>query len=66
MTERKVAKKLIKIAKKHPNWYTKQDVAYAKLIRKSLQKESLTESQHYVTINTNVTKDSKDRNPLRM
>ena len=44
MTERKVAKKLIKIAKKHPNLYTKQDVAYAKLIRKSLQKESLTES----------------------
>ncbi len=44
MSERKVAKKLIKIAKKNPNWYTRQDVAYAKLIRKASQKENLTES----------------------
>ena len=44
MSERKVAKKLIKVAKKHPNWYTEQDIAYAKLIKRSSQKKNLTES----------------------
>ena len=31
---RKTAKRLIKQAKKHPDWYTEQDVSYAKLIKK--------------------------------
>ena len=34
---RKSAKKIIKVAKKHPTWYTREDVSYAKLIRKSLK-----------------------------
>ena len=34
---RKTAKKIIKVAKKHPTWYTKEDVSYAKLIRKKLK-----------------------------
>ena len=34
---RKTAKKIIKVAKKHPTWYTREDVSYAKLIRKSLK-----------------------------
>ena len=38
MSERKVAKKLIKVAKKHPNWYTAEEVLYAKMIRKQLKK----------------------------
>ena len=37
--DRKVAKKQIKIAKKHPNWYTKQDVRYAKMIKRKLKQE---------------------------
>ena len=37
---RKTAKNLIKVAKKHPTWYTKEDVRYAKLIRKSLKKHN--------------------------
>ena len=31
---RKTAKRLIKLAKKNPNLYTKEDVLYAKLIKK--------------------------------
>ncbi len=37
MNDKKAAKKIIKIAKKHPNLYTKQDVRYAKLIKKRLK-----------------------------
>ena len=35
---RKTAKKIIKLAKKNPKWYTKEEVRYAKFIRKSLKK----------------------------
>ncbi len=35
---RKSAKKIIKLAKEHPKWYTKEEVRFAKLIRKSLKK----------------------------
>tara|TARA_B100000902_G_scaffold153712_1_gene150256 strand:- start:1858 stop:2076 length:219 start_codon:yes stop_codon:yes gene_type:complete len=31
---RKTAKRLIKVAKKHPEWYTREDVQYAKLIKR--------------------------------
>jgi hypothetical protein len=37
MNDKKAAKKIIKLAKTHPNWYTKQDVMYAKLIKKQLK-----------------------------
>tara|TARA_B100000287_G_scaffold435575_1_gene504609 strand:- start:3322 stop:3465 length:144 start_codon:yes stop_codon:yes gene_type:complete len=36
---RKTAKRLIKRAKKHPEWYTEQDVFYAKRVRKELKKK---------------------------
>jgi len=36
---RKTAKKIIKLAKKNPKWYTKEEVRYAKYIRKSLKKD---------------------------
>ena len=36
---RKTAKKIIKLAKKNPKWYTKEEVRFAKLIRKSLKKD---------------------------
>ena len=39
MKDLKAAKKLIKLAKKHPGWYTKQDVFYAKEMRKKLKAE---------------------------
>ena len=34
MGNRKTAKRLIKLAKKNPNLYTREDVIYAKLIKK--------------------------------
>ena len=40
--KRKTAKKIIKLAKKHPEWYTKEEVKYAKYIRKSLKKNNAT------------------------
>ena len=36
-TTKKAAKKLIKRAKKHPDWYTQEDVMYAKLVKKVLK-----------------------------
>ena len=39
---RKTAKKIIKLAKKHPEWYTREEVKYAKYIRKSLKKNNAT------------------------
>ena len=37
MKDKKAAKKIIKIAKTQPNLYTKEDVKYAKLLRKTNQ-----------------------------
>ena len=39
MKDKKAAKKIIKQAKKHPGWYTKQDVRYAKMIKRKLKQE---------------------------
>tara|TARA_R100000406_G_C3030358_1_gene103089 strand:- start:273 stop:407 length:135 start_codon:yes stop_codon:yes gene_type:complete len=40
MEDKKAAKKIIKIAKKHPSYYTKDDVKYAKLIRRKLKNQN--------------------------
>ena len=34
---KKAAKKIIKLAKKHPEWYSQGDVMYAKLVKKELK-----------------------------
>jgi hypothetical protein len=39
MKDKKAAKRLIKLAKEHPDWYTKRDVWYAKMIKKTLKHE---------------------------
>lgn len=36
---RKTAKRIIKVAKKHPEWYTREDVQYAKLIKRVNKKK---------------------------
>ncbi len=47
LKDRKAAKKIIKRAKKHPEWYTEQDVYYAKMIKKRFKKnESKTDSSN--------------------
>ena len=37
MKDKKAVKKIIKLAKKHPDWYSQEDVMYAKLYRKELK-----------------------------
>ncbi len=39
MKDKKAAKKIIKRAKKHPNWYTESDIRYAKMVRKRIKDE---------------------------
>ena len=41
MGVRKSAKRLIKLAKKNPNLYTREDVIYAKLIKKQDERKTL-------------------------
>ncbi len=38
MKDKKAAKLIIKRAKKHPGWYTKEEVKYAKSVRKRIKK----------------------------
>ena len=38
LSDKKASKKIIKRFKKHPNWYTAEEVLYAKMIRKQLKK----------------------------
>ena len=39
MKDKKAAKKIIKRAKKHPEWYTESDIRYAKMVRKRIKRE---------------------------
>ena len=39
MNNKKAAKKLLKRAKAHPNWYTERDVYYAKMIKKQIKED---------------------------
>ena len=38
-SSKKAAKKLIKRAKKHPEWYSEDDIKYAKRVRKQIKHE---------------------------
>jgi len=37
LKDKKAAKKIIKLAKKHPNWYTAEDVRFAKMVKKRIK-----------------------------
>ena len=39
MKDKKAAKKLIKLAKEHPEWYSKHDVYFAKMVKKRIKLE---------------------------
>jgi|TARA_B100000700_G_C14422449_1_gene568815 hypothetical protein len=45
MNDKKAAKKLIKLAKKHPDWYTKKDVYYAKMIKKQIKEQEKSQDE---------------------
>ena len=46
LSDKKAAKKIIKQAKKHPDWYTEQDVSYAKMIKRINKKTIDNDSEH--------------------
>ena len=37
MEDKKAAKKIIKRAKKHPDWYTSEDVRFAKQVKRRIK-----------------------------
>ena len=39
MNDKKAAKRIIKLAKKHPDWYTKEDVKFAKKVKKRIKQQ---------------------------
>jgi len=43
ISNRKAAKKLLKLAKEHPDWYTKKDVFYAKEVKRLTKKKKTTD-----------------------
>ena len=45
MKDKKAAKKLIKLAKKHPEWYSKSDIRYAKMVKKRLKEEEKAQNE---------------------
>tara|TARA_Y100001973_G_scaffold51969_1_gene77061 strand:- start:8 stop:283 length:276 start_codon:yes stop_codon:yes gene_type:complete len=57
MKDKKAAKKLLKLAKEHPDWYSKKDIFYAKQIRKQLKREK---KQHEREIGDSNSKGRRD------
>ena len=45
MKDKKAAKKIIKRAKKHPEWYTKEEVRFAKMVRRRIKEEEKLKEQ---------------------
>tara|TARA_B100001996_G_scaffold288821_1_gene229073 strand:+ start:116 stop:286 length:171 start_codon:yes stop_codon:yes gene_type:complete len=39
MKDLKAAKKIIKRAKKHPKWYSTEEINYAKMVKKRIKRE---------------------------
>tara|TARA_B100001287_G_scaffold199928_1_gene169358 strand:+ start:1029 stop:1178 length:150 start_codon:yes stop_codon:yes gene_type:complete len=39
LSDKKAAKKIIKVAKKHPDWYNNGDIKFAKVIKKRIKNE---------------------------
>ena len=57
MKDKKAAKKLLRLAKEHPDWYSKKDVFYAKMIKKQLKREK---KQHEREISNSNPKGRRD------
>ena len=45
MEDKEAAKKIIKRAKKHPNWYTTEDVRFAKMVKKRIKRQEKEEKE---------------------
>ena len=57
MKDKKAAKKLLRLAKEHPDWYSKKDVFYAKQVKKQLKREK---KQHEREIGNSNPKGRRD------
>ena len=44
---KKAAKKLIKRAKKHPDWYSQDEIKYAKMVKKRIKQEEKYAERQY-------------------
>ena len=57
MKDKKAAKRIIKLAKKHPELYSKEDVKYAKMVRKRIKTEK---KQHEREVSERNSRSGKD------
>ena len=48
LSDKKAAKKIIKLAKKHPEWYSEQEVYYAKQVKKRIKQEKQSRKENQV------------------
>ena len=48
LKDKKAAKKLLKRAKKHPEWYTTDEIKYAKMVRKRIKQEEKDAKQRFL------------------
>ena len=49
MKDKKAAKKLLKLAKEHPEWYSEEDVRYAKQVKWRIKQEKLQQKMNAVS-----------------
>ena len=49
MNDKEAANKLIKLAKEHPDWYSKKDVFYAKQFKKETKRIKKLGQKHHGT-----------------
>ena len=48
LTDKKAAKKIIKRAKKHPDWYTKEDVRFAKMVKRKIKESEVNDGREQI------------------
>ena len=41
MNDKKAAKKLIRLAKEHPDWYSESEVQYAKIVKQRIKESKV-------------------------
>jgi len=41
MKDKKAAKRIIKLAKKHPDWYSESEVRYAKMVKRRIKESKV-------------------------
>ena len=53
LTDKQAAKKLLKLAKEHPDWYSKKDIFYAKQVKRRIKKEERLKDKQLKNYNVN-------------